>query len=143
MTSEDEDMELKRIRMQKMQALIKQKQLEEQKKNQKTITLADKIDMLLKVILTPHAQVYLNEIKSRNMQVYNKIRSQLFPPQISSQIDLLIAYLQKGMIRQNIIDKLEIQYLERQILGIKSQITVKKRGEDATSLSSFLKEKED
>ncbi len=139
--NKDEDFELKRLRMKKLQKIMEQKKRQEQQNKQKNLSMADKEDMLLNVILDPQAQAYLEAIKQRNLELYNKIRTQLFPPQITSKIDVLIHYLRRGMIRQGIIDRLTIQHLERKLLGIKSQIKIKKRGEEMTSLDSFLKEK--
>ncbi len=141
-SQDDEDFELKRIRMRKLQRIMEQKKKQEEKKNKKTLSVAEKIDRLLKVILSPQAQQYLEEIKQKNMELYNKIRSQLFPPQISSKIDILLMYLQRGMIRSGIINKRDLQHLERKILGVKSKITIKKRGEESLSLDSFLKDKD-
>jgi DNA-binding TFAR19-related protein (PDSD5 family) len=138
----DDDMELRRIRMAKMQQLMQMKQQALAKSQQKIPTLADKIDQLMKVLLQPAALEYLNQIKARNIQVYNSIRSALFPPDITSEIDMLMSYLQQGMIRAGIIPITEIQLLERKFLGIESTITVKKQGEEAVTLSKFLKEEE-
>ena len=141
-SQDDEDFELKRIRMRKLQRIMEQKKKQEEKKNKQTLSVAEQIDRLLKVILSPQAQQYLEEIKQKNMELYNKIRSQLFPPQISSKIDILLMYLQRGMIRSGIINKRDLQHLERKILGVKSKITIKKRGEESLSLDSFLKDKD-
>jgi DNA-binding TFAR19-related protein (PDSD5 family) len=135
-----DDLELERIRQQKMQQIMKNQQLAEQKSKQKTFTTADKIDILLKVLLQPGAMQYLNEIKQRDITLYNQIRTELFPLEVIREIDLLMQYYRQGMIRQGIIDDTEIQIIERRILGIGSQITVKKQGEKATTLGSFLKE---
>ena len=62
--------------------------------------LPDKIDMLLKVLMQPAAQQYLNGIKQRNISLYNQIRSELFPPEVMAELDLLIQYYRQGMIRQ-------------------------------------------
>jgi len=134
------DMELKRIRLQKMQELMRQKQEAEARAKQKIPTIQDKIDMLLRVLMQPAALQYLNEIRTRNLSLYNQIRASFFPAEIMAEIDILIQYLRQGLIRTGIISLDEVQLLERQILGISSSITVKKQGEKATSLSSFLKD---
>jgi DNA-binding TFAR19-related protein (PDSD5 family) len=138
----DEDPELQRIRMQRMQAMMKANQDAERKANVKTVTLADKIDNLLAILLAPNANQYLQSIKGRSIQVYNSIRTQLFPPSIISQIDSLMSYLQQGMIRSGIISVTEIQQMERQIMGIGSRITIKKQGSESKSLTSYLKDEE-
>ena len=137
---DDADLELKRIRFQRLQELMRQKQEAEARAKHRAPTLADKVDMLLRVLMQPAANEYLNEIRKRNLQLYNQIRSGFFPPEIMAEIDTLMEYYRQGMIRTGIISLDEVQILERQILGISSTITVKKQGEKATSLSSFLKD---
>jgi len=138
--SDKEDFELQRLRMQRMQALLQQKEMAEKQAAQKTLTLADKIDRLLPVLLASDAFQYLTQIKKNSPQVYQNILTQVFPPEIRQEMDLLMTYLQQGMIRRGIISLTEIQYFERQALGIKSSITIKKQGEDAKSLSSYMHE---
>ena len=138
--SDDEDAELRRLRMKRMQSIYQKKQEQEIAAKRRSPTINDKFESLLGVLLQPNALQYLNAIKQRNIEVYQKIRSQIFPPQIMGEMDLLITYLQRGMIRRGIISLTEIQYLERQALGIESSITVKRQGKDATSLTSFLKD---
>ncbi|UYP48107.1 hypothetical protein NEF87_004392 [Candidatus Lokiarchaeum ossiferum] len=138
--SNDEDHELKRLRMQRMQAILKQKQQAEQQSEHKIPTLADKIDQVMQVLLAPNALQYLLNIKAHSVQTYNLIRQNLFPPQIVSEIDLLISYLRQGMIRRGVISVTEIQQIERQVLGIGSSITIKKQGQDAKSLGGYLKD---
>jgi hypothetical protein len=62
------------------------------------------------------------------------------PPELLNEIDLLLQYHSQGMLKYGVIPLIEIQYLERQILGIGPQITIKKRHQDSKSLNSFLKE---
>ena len=139
---DEEDIELKRLRMEKMQAILRQKKMAEQRAQRREPTLAEKIDQLINVLLAPDALQYLQYIKSQDIEVYNKIRQYLFPPKLIQEIDLLMAYLYQGMIRRHIISKTEIQYLERKARGIDSQIRIKKQGEELTTLSNYLKEEE-
>lgn len=139
---EEEDIELKRLRMERMQAMLKQKKLAEMKQQQHQPTLAEKIDQLINVLLTPDALQYLQYLKTQDIEVYNKIRQYLFPPKLIQEIDLLMAYFYRGMIRRHVISKTEIQYLERKARGIDSQIRIKKQGEEMTTLSNYLKEEE-
>ncbi|MHA1777417.1 MAG: hypothetical protein DRO88_13430 [Promethearchaeia archaeon] len=139
---DEEDIELKRLRMEKMQAILRQKKMAEQRAQRREPTLAEKIDQLINVLLAPDALQYLQYIKSQDIEVYNKIRQYLFPPKLIQEIDLLMAYLYRGMIRRHIISKTEIQYLERKARGIDSQIRIKKQGEELTTLSNYLKEEE-
>lgn len=138
--SDDTDLELKRIRMQRIQEIMRQKQEAEVRAKQRVPTIQDKVEMLLRVLMQPAAFQYLNEIRTRNINLYNQIKSSLFPPEIIAEIDVLMEYYHQGLIRIGIISLDEVQLLERQILGISSSITVKKQGEKATSLSSFLKD---
>jgi hypothetical protein len=140
---EDQDQELKRLRMARMQAFLLQKQQSTQQAQQIVPTLADKIDQVMNVLLAPNALQYIQLIHQRNITAYNAIRQRLFPSQIIAEIDLLITYLNQGMIRRGVISRTEIQHLERQVLGIKSSITVKKQGHEAKSLGHYLHDDED
>lgn len=138
----DEDPELKRLRMEKLQKMLKQKQQADAQANRKILSVEDKKDMLMNVLLHPQALNYLNQIKNRDKAIYQKIRQNLFPPQVMRELDLLMAYYSRGMIRQGVVSLTEIRVLERQALGIGSSITVKKQGEEAKNLGDFLKEEE-
>ena len=50
--TDDEDIELRRLRMERMQQLLKAKQEAELKAQRKEPTLADKMDQLINVLLT-------------------------------------------------------------------------------------------
>jgi DNA-binding TFAR19-related protein (PDSD5 family) len=123
-----------------MQELLRAKQNAEMEAKRPKFTTADKVDSILKVLLQPQALEYLNQIRKRDIETYNKIRMYLFPPEVMAELETLWVYAQRGMIRQGIISLDEVQYFERQALGISSSITIKKQGEQATSLSSFLKD---
>ncbi|MHA1395517.1 MAG: hypothetical protein ACTSRZ_18605 [Promethearchaeota archaeon] len=140
---DDEDInpELQKIRMRKLQRLIQMKK-EAEKKKEQMLSLNQKIELVLKVLMQPDAYAYYKSIKERDEKLYQNITSALLPPQIINQLDLLISYLYRGMLRRSIISLIDIQYLERQILGIGPQITIKKRNQEAKSLSSFLREEE-
>jgi len=120
--------------------MIDQKKVEEVLASRKPPSMTDKIESLLKELAHPSAYQYLQQIRKNNPNAYNYIRDQLFPSQILSEIDLLMTYLSRGLIRKGVISLTEIQYLERKALGIESTITVKRQGQDATSLSNYLKE---
>ncbi len=135
-----EDLELQRLRMEKMQQLMQAKKSAEARANRKVYSLADKIDLLLGVLLTPEAARYLKAVKQNKISVYNGIRQLLFPPQITSEIDMLISYYQQGMIRRGSVSLTEIQIMERKMLGVGTNITIKKQGHDATTLGSYLKD---
>lgn len=139
--SSNEDLELERIRLQKLSQIMKAKQAAEMRANQKIPTTAEKVDLLLKVLMQPDAMAYFNEIKKRSVSVYNAVRAQLFPPDVMAELDTLMNYYRQGMIQQGIISMTEIQLIERQVMGVSSSITVKKQGEKAVGLGSFLKDK--
>ena len=140
-----DDFELERIRLEKMKAMMQAQEMrriqEEKAKNQPT--LADKLDMLLNVLAEPQAAQYLGMIKQKNRELYNQIRMNILPPQIIGEIDQLMMYLSRGQIRRGIIGLTEIQQLERKLLGIESQIVIKRRDQDAKSLTTFLKEEDE
>ena len=60
-------------------------------------------------------------LEQRNISLYNQIRSELFPPEVMAELDLLIQYYRQGMIRQGVISETDIQFLERKLLGVGSQ----------------------
>ena len=137
--SNDEiDHELEKIRLKRMQSLLKQKQQQEQRSNG-VLSIQDKIRMVLQAIMTPEAFRYFLSIQDRDNSVSQRILQIILPPSVIQQIDLLIQYLSRGMLRSNIIDMIEVQQLERKIMGIGPRITVKKRDGESTDLSSFIK----
>lgn len=140
-STEEIDHELEKIRLKRMQSLLKQKQLQSQQAESSGMdfNIEDKVRMVLQVIMTPEAYRYLLEIKDRDINVHQRIQQIMLPPQIMAQLDLLVQYASRGMLRQNMIDKIQIQQLERKILGIGPKITVKKRDGESTDLNSFLK----
>ncbi|MHA1820512.1 MAG: hypothetical protein ACTSU2_00495 [Promethearchaeota archaeon] len=139
---DDEDEELKMLRLKRMQELLKRKQLYEKQKEQRAnvLDINTKIDMIVKAILTPDAYQYLMGIKERDSNLYHRIRGIIIPPQIINEIDALMYYMRQGRLRTGVVNKTEIQIIERKLLGIGPQITIKKRNEESKSLSSFLKE---
>ncbi|TFG20422.1 MAG: hypothetical protein EU530_03415 [Promethearchaeota archaeon] len=135
--SEEVDHELEKIRLKRMESLLRQQQ-QSQRPNT-SYTQQDKIRMVLQAIMTPEAFRYYLSIKDRDENLANRILQIVLPPTVMRELDLLIQYLSQGMLRSNIIDMLQIQQLERKILGIGPKITVKKRDGESTDLNSFLK----
>ena len=139
--TEEVDHELEKIRMKRMQSVIQQKQRQAQQSQRSGFpSREEKIRTVLQVVMKPDAFQYYAELKDRNESVAQRIQGIILPPSVMAQLDLLITYLSQGMLRSNIIDKLQIQQLERKILGIGPRITVKKRDGEATDLNSFLKD---
>lgn len=122
---EIEQHELEKIRMKKMLAMMEaQKKQEESQK--KVLTVWDKVDYVLKVVLHPEAYSYLNRLKENEPPVYQAIINELVNPSVISNIDYLITIIQRrgGVIPRRIpLDV--IVFLERKAKGVKSSIKVK------------------
>ncbi len=137
MSCNDDDLDA--IRKKKMAQILNMKK---QQDAQKDIgrDFAFKKDMVLKAVFQPDAWAYLEQIRKNNPAVAQQIVNEFVTPQVEMQLDLIISLLAQGRIQQQVVPIDEIQYLERQILGVKSKIQVKRRGEkEAVDLSSFLK----
>ena len=134
--SEDEKHELEKIRLKKMKAIMEAKKREEVALERK-VSIEDKIDYILKVVLSPDAYSYLNMIKQNEPPVYKLIYNELISPDVIQNIDYLLSIirLRGGVPRRIPADA--IIYLERKVKGIKSKIQVK-RGDELLDLSSFL-----
>ncbi len=135
--NENEEYELEKIRMKKLQALM-----EAQKRNQssqeKVSTIWEKVDYILKSVLMPDASTYLNQLKMNEPQVYNWIRNELISPDVIENIDYLLAIIsQRGGVPRR-IPKDVIILLERKAKGIKSKIQVKQGDGDIMDLRSYL-----
>lgn len=137
----DDQHELNKIRMKKLQAMMDaQKQKEETQKQ--SSSLQDKIDFVLRVVLAPDAYEYLKELEDSDPNVYQRIYNELISHDVVQNIDYLVYMIQRrgGVPRK--IPKDVIVYLERQIKGIKSRIKVK-RGDDIMDLGSYLTKDKD
>jgi DNA-binding TFAR19-related protein (PDSD5 family) len=140
MSSSDDDLEA--IRKKKMAQFLN---IKKQQEAQKDIgrDFAFKKDLVLKALFQPDAWAYLEQIRKNNPMVAQQIVNEFITPQVEMQLDLLMALLAQGRIRQQVVPIDDVQYLERQILGVKSKIQVKRRGEkEAVDLSAFLKSDE-
>lgn len=137
----DDQHELNKIRMKKLQAMMDaQKQKEETQKQ--SSSLQDKIDFVLRVVLAPDAYEYLKKLEDSDPNVYQRIYNELISHDVVQNIDYLVYMIQRrgGVPRK--IPKDVIVYLERQIKGIKSRIKVK-RGDDIMDLGSYLTKDKD
>ena len=135
--NENEEYELEKIRMKKLQALM-----EAQKRNQssqeKVSTIWEKVDYILKAVLMPDAYTYLYQLKMNESQVYNWIINELISPDVIENIDYLLAIIsQRGGVPRR-IPKDVIILLERKAKGIKSKIQVKQGDGDIMDLRSYL-----
>ena len=128
--------ELEKIRMKKMRALMEAKKRQEAAQ-ERVISVSDKIDFVLRVVLAPEAYNHLINIKNNEPYVYQAMYNELISPDVVQNIDYLMAIIQSrgGVPRRIPLDA--IIYLERKAKGIKSKIQVK-RGDDMMDLSSFL-----
>ncbi|MFW9896464.1 MAG: hypothetical protein ACFFD7_11715 [Candidatus Thorarchaeota archaeon] len=128
--------ELDKIRMRKMKAMIEAKKRQDAAK-ERVVSISDKLDFILQVVLAPEAYSYLNKIKNNEPNVYQFIYNELISADVIQNIDYLIAIVrqQGGVPRKIPLDIL--LHLERKAKGIKSKIQVK-RGDDLMDLGSFL-----
>ncbi|MFX1569692.1 MAG: hypothetical protein ACFFCV_15140 [Promethearchaeota archaeon] len=128
--------ELEKIRMKKMKAMMEAKKRQEAAQ-ERVITVSEKIDFVLRVVLAPDAYTHLNNIKNNEPYVYQAMYNELISSDVVENVDYLIAIIQQrgGVPRRIPLDA--IIYLERKAKGIRSKIQVK-RGDDMMDLSSFL-----
>ena len=136
MSEKKDDHELDKIRLKKMKALM-EAQKREQASKERFVTLWEKLDYILKVVLVPDAYVHLINIKANEPQVYQKVINELISPDVIENVDYLLAIIQRqgGVPRRIPLDV--IIYLERQVKGIKSKIQVKRKDE-VWDLGSYL-----
>jgi len=128
--------ELEKIRMRKMKAMIEAQKRSETVR-ERGVSISDKIEFVLKVVLAPDAYNYLNKIKESELKVYQTIYGELISPDVVRSIDYLISLIQRrgGISRKIPLDA--IIYLERKAKGIRSKIQVK-RGDEMMDLGSYL-----
>ena len=131
-----EQHELEKIRMRKMKAIIDAKKQQEFAKD-RVVSISEKVEYVLKVVLAPEAYNYLNSIKGKEPNVYRAIYNELINPDVIRSIDYLLAIIQQrgGVPKKIPLDA--IIYLERKVKGIRSKIQVK-RGDNLMDLGSFL-----
>ena len=104
---------------------------------ERIVSISEKIDYVLKVVLVPEAYNHLKNIENNEPYVYQAVYNELISPDVIHNIDYFLAIIQSrgGVPRKIPLDA--IIYLERKAKGIKSKIQVK-RGDDMMDLSSFL-----
>ena len=134
----DKDLhELEKIRMRKMQLMVEQ-QKRQQFSQDRVISVAEKVDYLLRVVLNPDAYEYLNNIRQNEPNVFQWIYNELISPDVIQNIDYLLAIInrQGGVARK--IPKDVIILLERKAKGIKGSIKVKQGDGEMMDLGSYL-----
>jgi len=136
-TGNADDHELDKIRMKKMRELMDAKQRQENMKKYE-VSVGDKLEFVLRSVLSPDAYQYLNRLKENEPHIYQYIMNELVGQEVMQKLDLLIMLIQQrgGVARQ--IPRDIIIYLERKAKGIKSKIKVK-RGDEIMDLGSYLK----
>ncbi|NHJ24594.1 MAG: hypothetical protein EAX89_08465 [Candidatus Lokiarchaeota archaeon] len=133
----NEELELERIRLKKMQAMM-EAQKKQQSANDKVISLSEKLDYVLKVVLQPEAYAHLEKLKKTEPNVYQYIFNELVSQDVIMNIDYLITIInrQRGVGRRIPLDI--IIYLERKAKGIRGKIQVKKGDGEMMDLGSYL-----
>lgn len=128
--------ELEKIRMKKMMAIMEAKKRKEAAQ-ERIVSVAEKIDFVLKVVLEQDAYNHLKNLNNNEPYVYQAVYNELISPDVIQNIDYLLAIIQSrgGVPRKIPLDA--IIFLERKVKGIKGKIQVK-RGDDMMDLSSFL-----
>ncbi|MFX0101460.1 MAG: hypothetical protein ACFFCS_17935 [Candidatus Hodarchaeota archaeon] len=143
MAGEDDDEELAALRRKRMAALMaKQKQAELNKELEENAQffLEKKIAGAIGHLFAPDAYEYFEQIKTNNPALHEQIMAQLFPPVVILNIDILLAKIRAGRVPRGLITLMDIQLIERKLMGVKSTIQYKKRGEeDRLDLSSLFK----
>jgi len=132
-----EQYELEKLRMKKMKTLL-EAQKRQQANKERVTSINDKIIYVLRVVLAPDAFLYFEKIRTNEPRVYQAIFNELVSPDVISNIDYLIAIInrQGGVPRKIPLDA--IIYLERKIKGIKGKIQVKKGNGEMMDLGSYL-----
>ena len=137
-SNKDQDQhELEKLRMKKMKALI-EAQKRQQASQERDVSINDKIIYVLRVVLAADAFSYLEKIRANEPMVYQAIFNELVSPDVITNIDYLIAIInrQGGVPRKIPLDA--IIYLERKIKGIKGKIQIKKSNGEMMDLGSYL-----
>ena len=132
-----EQHELDKLRMKKMKALM-EAQKRQKASQERVLSINDKIIYVLRVVLAPDAFSYLEKIRTNEPMVYQAIFNELVSPDVITNVDYLIAIInrQGGVPRKIPLDA--IIHLERKIKGIKGKIQVKKGNGEMMDLGSFL-----
>ena len=133
----DEELELERIRLKKMQEMM-EAQKRKQSTVDKVVSMAEKLDYVLKVVLEPDAYSHLSKLKQTEPNVYQYIFNELVSQDVILNIDYLITIINtQGGVRRRIPLDIII-YLERKAKGIRSKIQVKKGNGEVMDLGSYL-----
>ncbi len=134
---DNEQYELDKIRMKKMKALMEAQKRKEASQKQ-ILSLWEKVDYILKVVLMPDAYTRLSNLKTNEPSVYQRVINELISADVIQNIDYLIAIIsqQEGVPRRIPVDV--IIFLERKVKGIKGKIQIKQGNGKMMDLSSYL-----
>jgi hypothetical protein len=141
MPDEDDDLAaLRRKRMAELMAKQKGDKLRQELSQNAEAMLDQKIEFCLQILMAPDAYAYFKSMKASNPQLHERIKGLLFPPQVLFKIDMLVANVRSGRVPRGDIWLVDLQQIERELLGIKSSISVKKRGDrDRMDIGSLFK----
>jgi DNA-binding TFAR19-related protein (PDSD5 family) len=134
----DDEHELEKIKLKKMQAIIDAQKMKESSQKRQ-ISITEKINYVLRVVLEPDAYQHLKKLRTEEPRVFQGIYNELISPDVVQNIDLLISIIQRqgGVPRRIPLDV--IIYLERKMKGIKGKIKVKIGDGEMMDLGSYLK----
>ena len=134
---DDDKHELNAIRMKKMKALMEAQKRKEAFQKQ-AMSVGEKVDYVLKVVLMPDAYSRFSNLKVNEPQVYQRVFNELVSNDVVQNVDYLLAIIsQQGGVPSRIpLDV--IIYLERKAKGIKSKIQVKQGDGKMMDLGSYL-----
>jgi len=135
---QNDEHELEKIKMRKLQAIMDAQKMRESSQKQQ-VSVAEKINYVLQIVLAPDAYRYLNKLRNEEPRIFQGIYNELISPDVVQNIDLLISIIRRqgGVPRRIPLDA--IIYLERQMKGIKGKIKVKKGDGEMMDLGSYLK----
>ena len=140
MSDDDELAALRRKRMAEIMAKQKDEKLRQELNQNAEAMLDQQIEFCLQFLMAPDAYAYFKNMKASNPQLHERIKGLLFPPEVLFKMDLLVANIRTGRVPRGDIWLVDIQQIERDLLGIKSSISVKKRGErDRMDIGSLFK----
>jgi DNA-binding TFAR19-related protein (PDSD5 family) len=133
----EEQHELEKIRLKKKKALM-DAQNQQKQMHERVHSITEKVVYVLRAVLAPDAFSYLERMKTNDPMVYQAIYNELISSDVVSNIDYLIAIInrQGGIPRRIPLDA--IIHLERKIKGIKGKIQVKKGDGKIMDLGSYL-----
>ncbi|MFX0167828.1 MAG: DNA-binding protein [Candidatus Hodarchaeota archaeon] len=114
-----ESEELKRIREQKLKALVQEQQRREALKEVKTQREKER-DELIRLIFLPDAVTYLETLHKTKSELASRIE------------DIAITLYSRGQLFTR-IPKTGVILVQRKLEGVEPKITVKRRGEDEVS----------